>query len=84
VRYMVIEAYTCVDSWIEEPGLSRCFQLMETDDPSLFDEWIDNWNDLADFEIVPVVSSGRDCGPRGVPSLAPARSRSRGTTVRVP
>jgi hypothetical protein len=46
-----------VESWIEEPGLSRCFQLMETDDPSLFDEWTADWNDLADFEIVPVVSS---------------------------
>ena len=24
-----------VDSWIDERGLDRCFQLMETDDPSL-------------------------------------------------
>ena len=45
-----------VDSWVDE-RLDRCFQLMETDDPSLFDRWIDSWRDLAEFEIVPVVSS---------------------------
>jgi hypothetical protein len=46
-----------VDSWIDERGLDRCFQLMETDDTSLFDEWIAAWGDLADFEVVPVVDS---------------------------
>jgi hypothetical protein len=46
-----------LESWIEEPGLDRCFQLMETDDPSLFDEWTAHWRDLVDFEIVPVVTS---------------------------
>jgi hypothetical protein len=46
-----------VDSWVEEPGLDRCFQLMETEDPSLFDEWIANWSDIADFEVVPVIGS---------------------------
>ena len=46
-----------VDSWIDERSLARCFQLMETDDPGLFDEWTANWSDLVEFEIVPVVSS---------------------------
>ena len=45
-----------VDSWIDK-RLDRCFQLMETDDPSLFDEWITRWSDLAEFEVVPVLSS---------------------------
>lgn len=45
-----------VDSWIDE-GLGRCWQLMETDDPALFDEWTANWSDLARFEIVPVIGS---------------------------
>jgi Domain of unknown function (DUF3303) len=45
-----------VDSWIDE-SLGRCFQLMETDDPSRFGEWIAQWADLASFEIVPVVDS---------------------------
>ena len=30
---------------------------METDDPGLFDEWTRSWNDLATFEIVPVITS---------------------------
>jgi hypothetical protein len=46
-----------VDSWIDERTLDRCFQLMETDDPSLFDAWTAEWADLADFEIVPVIGS---------------------------
>ena len=47
-----------IDSWIiDDGGLDRCFQLMETEDASLFDEWIAAWEDLADFEVVPVVSS---------------------------
>ncbi len=49
-----------VDSWIDERTLDRCFQLMETDDPGLFDEWAESWsqwNVLIDFEIVPVVDS---------------------------
>jgi hypothetical protein len=46
-----------VDSWIDERTLDRCFQLMETEDPSLFDEWIANWSDLAEFEVVPVIDS---------------------------
>ena len=27
-----------VDSWVDE-RLDRCFQLMRTDDPALFEEW---------------------------------------------
>jgi hypothetical protein len=46
-----------VESWIEERNLDRCFQLMETDEPRLFDEWVASWSDLVDFEIVPVISS---------------------------
>ena len=46
-----------VDSWIDERTLDRCFQLMETDDPSLFDGWIASWSDLAEFEVVPVLDS---------------------------
>jgi Domain of unknown function (DUF3303) len=45
-----------VDSWIDE-SLERCFQLMETDDPGLFDEWIANWSDLGEFEVVRVLGS---------------------------
>ena len=50
------EGLRYVDSWVEA-SFGRCFQLMETDDPSLFDVWLDNWRDLGDFEIYPVVDS---------------------------
>lgn len=50
------EGLRYVDSWIAD-DLQRCYQLMETDDPRLFDEWMGRWSDLADFEIVPVLSS---------------------------
>jgi hypothetical protein len=53
---MLPEGLVYLDSWIDE-SLSRCFQLMETDDPVLFDQWIANWSDLAAFEVVPVLDS---------------------------
>ena len=53
---MLPEGLTYVDSWIDE-RLDRCFQLMETDDPRLFEPWIAAWSDLAAFEVVPVVDS---------------------------
>jgi Protein of unknown function (DUF3303) len=45
-----------VDSWIDE-RLDRCFQLMETQDASLLDDWTARWSDLVDFEVIPVISS---------------------------
>ena len=53
---MVPAGLSFVSSWIAE-DLQRCFQLMETDDPSLFTEWTAHWNDLVDFEIFPVIDS---------------------------
>ena len=35
--------------------LSRCFQLMETDDITLFQRWIADWQEVVEFEVVPVV-----------------------------
>ena len=45
-----------IDSWVE-PNFDRCFQLMETDDPSLLQKWVAAWGDLVEFEILPVVHS---------------------------
>ena len=47
---MLPEGLTYIDSWVEKDG-DRCFQLMETEDPSLFDRWMDSWKDLVSFEI---------------------------------
>jgi hypothetical protein len=51
------EGLRYVDSWIE-PNFARCFQLMETDDARLLQEWVLGWRGLGvTFEIVPVVPS---------------------------
>ena len=50
------EGLQYVSSWVDEK-LERCFQLMETDDRNLLDEWIANWSDIVEFEIFPVISS---------------------------
>jgi hypothetical protein len=55
---MLPPGLTFLESWvIDDDALDRCFQLMETDDPDLFDIWIDHWRDLATFEIHPVIDS---------------------------
>lgn len=45
-----------VSSWVDSE-VEQCFQLMETEDYTLIDEWISNWQDLADFEVFPVITS---------------------------
>ncbi len=53
---MMPEGLKYIDSWTEA-RFGRCFQLMECEDPQLFAEWRAHWEDLVDFEIVPVISS---------------------------
>ncbi len=53
---MMPEGLNYVSSWIDT-DFRKCFQLMETDDARIFDEWIANWNDIMNFEIFPVISS---------------------------
>jgi hypothetical protein len=53
---MMPEGLVYVSSWVDQK-LERCYQLMETEDPALFDQWIANWSDIADFEIHPVLTS---------------------------
>jgi hypothetical protein len=45
-----------LESWVET-NFDRCFQLMECEDPRLFQQWVIQWHDLVEFEIIPVVSS---------------------------
>jgi hypothetical protein len=45
-----------VSSWVDEK-FERCFQIMETSDRELLDQWIANWSDIAEFEVYPVVTS---------------------------
>jgi hypothetical protein len=43
-------------SWVTA-DLRRCYQVMECHDRRLLDEWMRNWSDLVDFEVLPVVTS---------------------------
>jgi len=45
-----------VESWIDEK-LATCWQVMETADRALLDEWMANWSDLVDFEVHEVMAS---------------------------
>ena len=45
-----------VSSWVDV-NLQRCYQLMETDDPQLLQQWIAQWSDIVDFEVIPVITS---------------------------
>jgi len=45
-----------VNSWVTE-DMTRCYQVMETDDRALLDAWIAAWADLVEFEVVPVITS---------------------------
>ena len=53
---MMPEGLAYVGSWIEA-NFDRCFQLMECDDARLLQDWLLNWSDLMECEIVPVVPS---------------------------
>jgi len=53
---MMPEGLAYVSSWITD-DLTTCYQVMETDDPTLFKDWIANWDDLAEFDIKPVLTS---------------------------
>lgn len=45
-----------VSSWVTD-DVTRCFQVMECDDEQQLTEWMKNWEDLVEFEVIPVLSS---------------------------
>jgi Protein of unknown function (DUF3303) len=50
------EGLEYLSSWIDK-DMKKCFQLMETDNENLLKMWINNWKDIIDFEIFPVMTS---------------------------
>jgi hypothetical protein len=57
---------TYVSSWVSDK-LDHCYQLVETEDRALLEQWMANWSDLVDFEVHPVISSkeaAERIGPR--------------------
>jgi hypothetical protein len=64
---MAPEGLVHVSSWVDDK-FECCYQLMETDDRRLLDQWMANWSDLTDFEIHPVVPS-REAAEKIAPLL---------------
>ena len=55
-----------VSSWVTN-DFQRCFQVMECADRDLLDQWMAQWRDLVEFEVVPVMTSSEavtTIGPR--------------------
>lgn len=50
------EGLRYVGSWVTE-DLAHCYQVMECDDRRLLEQWMSQWRDLVDFEVMPVLSS---------------------------
>ncbi len=53
---MAPETLRYVASWVDLP-FERCFQVMEADDQTVVREWTAKWEDLIDFEVIPVRTS---------------------------
>ena len=53
---MLPEGVTYHASWVDSNG-ARCFQIMDAANPELLRSWASHWDDLIDFEIVPVLAS---------------------------
>ena len=50
------EGLSYINSWIDA-DLTTCYQVMETNDKQKIYEWISHWDDLANFEVIPVLTS---------------------------
>jgi hypothetical protein len=61
------EGLTYISSWVT-PDLACCYQVMETADPALLEQWMANWRDIVDFEVHPVISSA-EAAARVAPRL---------------
>lgn len=50
------EGVEYVSSWVTE-DLSTCYQVMKAEKRESLDQWINEWKDIADFEVIPVMTS---------------------------
>jgi len=50
---MLPEGLNYLNSWVNKEK-NICYQLMETNNVELFNEWFKKWDDLTKFEIVPI------------------------------
>jgi hypothetical protein len=47
---------TYVASFVSH-DLTRCYQVMECEDRRRLDDWMAQWADIVDFEVIPVIAS---------------------------
>jgi len=64
---MAPEGLVYISSWVDEK-FEHCYQLMETHDRTLLDQWMANWSDLTDFAVHAVMTS-QEAAERIAPSL---------------
>lgn len=53
---LAAEGLEYVNSWVTS-DLGTCYQIMRTADRALLDAWIAKWEDLVEFEVIPVMTS---------------------------
>ena len=58
------EGLRYVASWVTE-DFSRCFQVMECEDRGLLEQWMGHWQDLVEFEVVPIMTSAEAVAAMG-------------------
>jgi hypothetical protein len=63
---MMPDGLEFVGSWVET-NCDRCFQLMESPTVALLEAWAANWQDLIEFEFVPVIP-GKEMAARFAPA----------------
>ena len=64
---MAPEGLRYVNSWVSE-DLTCCYQVMECEDRALLDQWLANWSDIVEFEVIPAISSA-EAAARMAPRL---------------
>jgi len=50
---MFPEGLYYLNSWVNSEN-NVCFQLMESNDPELFEEWFEKWKQFVEFELYPI------------------------------
>ena len=50
------EGLKYVASWVTT-DIRHCYQVMECDDRRLLDEWMANWDDIVEFEVISAMTS---------------------------
>lgn len=53
---MMPDGIEYLGSWVTK-DLHRCFQVMSCEDRRLLDQWMANWDDITNFDVIPVMTS---------------------------